>query len=475
MKKDITYYLEDTSRLGEISQTELDTWIAEMPFHQPLQMLAGIKAEMDGPKTDSHPKVYAAYFAVDFESTKKVKSRKNNQRNKNTKQLAKTIDILPQSAIDSEKGSLKEEVKTSPVIVHRLADDVLEEGIDRELSEELEVSVKGEISSDLANDAMEDEVLSEVLEENIGIDSPPTSDLVVVDPELEEEQVSAEDISEDTDDKTAKITNEPGEENKVSKVDYAKYADVISEDQVVSDGIISTNEDIQEDTEAKDEKVIAAVDSVESSKKKSKSKKKKKDSKKKKEKRKKEKKTKEKKIKKDKKAKQKDSKKKTKKGKIKKKKIKIKSERIVDKSKKRKKGKTEKSSKGEKKIAYVIVDSSEEKNFKLKDYDGVSSYTSWLLEQESINGTKGESNKNAHPEMKKVKKKKSKKKKKKSKSLKLAVDSVKKQDSIISEPLANILAIQGHKKKAKKMYQKLARVFPEKKAHFDEKINALKL
>ena len=119
-------------------------------------------------------------------------------------------------------------------------------------------------------------------------------------------------------------------------------------------------------------------------------------------------------------------------------------------------------------MEYVIVDSSKDKNFGLKDYDGVSSYTSWLLEQESINDVDGSQNKVLDT----VKKKK-KKKKKKSKKLKIAVDSIKKQDSIISEPLARILALQGHKKKARKMYSKLAKVFPEKQAYFEEQINSL--
>ena len=87
MKKEVTYYLEDPKRLTEISQSELNDWIAEMPFHQPLHMLAGMKAKMDGHQTDNSHKVYAAYFAEDYEKTNSKKVKNNNQRNKNTKQL----------------------------------------------------------------------------------------------------------------------------------------------------------------------------------------------------------------------------------------------------------------------------------------------------------------------------------------------------------------------------------------------------
>ena len=167
--------------------------------------------------------------------------------------------------------------------------------------------------------------------------------------------------------------------------------------------------------------------------------------------------------KKEKKEKDKSSKKKKKEKKQPKGKLKIEKSKSTDLPKKKKKKK-------KKKIAYVVVDTPAEKNFKLKDYDGVSNYTSWLLEQESINDN-DDTVKKAHADFKKKKKKK---KKKKSKNLKIAADSIKKQDSIISEPLARILALQGHKKKARKMYEKLLKIFPEKKSYFEEKINELK-
>ena len=45
---------------------------------------------------------------------------------------------------------------------------------------------------------------------------------------------------------------------------------------------------------------------------------------------------------------------------------------------------------------------------------------------------------------------------------------------ILSEPLANIMAAQGHTKKAKKMYKQLGLIFPEKSGYFAAKIENLK-
>jgi len=71
-------------------------------------------------------------------------------------------------------------------------------------------------------------------------------------------------------------------------------------------------------------------------------------------------------------------------------------------------------------------------------------------------------------------KKKKKKKKKKSKLEKKIEQSVIKQDEIVSEALANILAMQGHKEKATAMYRKLSLIFPEKSSFFADQIEKLK-
>jgi hypothetical protein len=70
--------------------------------------------------------------------------------------------------------------------------------------------------------------------------------------------------------------------------------------------------------------------------------------------------------------------------------------------------------------------------------------------------------------------KEKKKKKKKKKMHDLAARSLELDDEIVSEMLANILALQGHKKQAKAMYEKLCLQFPEKSGYFAAKIEKLR-
>ena len=458
MKKEVTYYLEDTSRLKEISHSELQAWIAEMPYHQPLQMLAEIKSEMDGHKSDKDGRVYAAYFAEDYESIKNIKSKKKNQRNKNTNQLSKTINIKSNTTI--EEKTIKIDSKSLPEIVHKLADETKEDSVKNEVLEENDKpEVIGQIASDLADEMLEEEILSEVLEDII-TDKPATdsnenskdnSSLEIIPIVEEEENIVMEDKMEadlnsvDTDIKTSNNDN--------SSLIYSETVEKentdASEDKI--DDVVSID---SEQTSNSDDHKIVVEDYSDLKKEGKRKKKKKKKSKVKK----KEKDPKPKKIKK--------KKEKSKKSSSTKKKKKVKG--IISEKKKKKKRK-----KGRKEIKYVIIDTAKSRKYEVDNNEELSDYTSWLLNQESINDINYERNNKAQNEMKKSKKKKA-KKKKKSKTLKIAVDSIKKKNSIISESLANILALQGHKKKARKMYAKLALVLPDKKDFFEEKINALK-
>ena len=67
-----------------------------------------------------------------------------------------------------------------------------------------------------------------------------------------------------------------------------------------------------------------------------------------------------------------------------------------------------------------------------------------------------------------------KKKKKKRKVIDIAKKSVKENEDIISETLAELLAKQGSRKKAIQMYERLSLIFPEKSTFFAEKIEKLK-
>jgi hypothetical protein len=97
--------------------------------------------------------------------------------------------------------------------------------------------------------------------------------------------------------------------------------------------------------------------------------------------------------------------------------------------------------------------------FKLKEYSGISDFSKWLL-----------SFKNDDVEARIRKEEKAAKKRALEQSAK---KSVTKSPSIISEPLAEILANQGHLDDAKKMYEQLMQKYPEKSSYFAAKINLL--
>lgn len=56
---------------------------------------------------------------------------------------------------------------------------------------------------------------------------------------------------------------------------------------------------------------------------------------------------------------------------------------------------------------------------------------------------------------------------------KMAVDSIEREESLVSESLANVYAIQGKKEQAISMYKKLILQNPQKKAYFADKIQQL--
>ena len=477
MKKEVSYYLEDTSRLNEISQSELDAWIAEMPFHQPLQLLAGIKSEMSSASDLSGSKVHATYFAEDYEvilnGNGKSKAEKS-KKDKKAKLLLASVESEAQNVQDIEREILKEDVNLPlPEISHSLADDVLEDTVVNEVLEELpEIETPKEISSTLADDVLEDSIINEVLEELTEIESPKEVSSSLADEVLEEEilsEILEENIEEIAESKTESIEEEIIETSEADLVIDSNEKEIESAealqnttDSIVDEHVQATTEEVVdleseqivddlenatvelEDTPSEIETLengiteqveeivvedeVELTDSITENPEVSES---------------------EEEI-----------------PVVKKKKKKDRSKGKVS----GKKAKKKKKSKKKKKVKYVIVDSSRSQKFKLNDYEGVSSYTSWLLEQKSING-KSENMAKAIKEMKNSKKKK--KKKKKSKTLKIAVDSIKKQNSIISEPLADILAAQGHQKKARKMFEKLLLVFPEKAEYYREKIASL--
>ena len=134
-----------------------------------------------------------------------------------------------------------------------------------------------------------------------------------------------------------------------------------------------------------------------------------------------------------------------------------------EKTKKKKKVKSDKKKKVKKlKSKHILPIAKDKKSKKSKDNKAkkdvtLSDFSQWLLAQSKESTMTDFS-------FKKSSKKSSKKKNK-----------IKKKDKgIISEPLANLLAKQGHNEEAIKMYEQLSLIFPEKSAFFAAKIEKLK-
>ena len=461
MKKNIAYYLEDPERLSEISLHELNKWVEEMPYSQPLRLLVDMKSEKFVSIANENNTNYGAYFAEDYEPLTK----------KATKKLAKLN--MKKSAKEGRLVAEIEEVveigfKEKSTIAHSLVDDVSEDIVEENLLEtNPNTVVVTEVSHESADEVLEDELENEVLEiSSIDVDEviPNTE----IDTLLESREIEE---------------NLEADMKNVRIVDYKSFVVGVVGDK------INTEEDeteIQAEEIGNDIEIFRTdnfVDTSTKSKKKKKSKKTAKDEKKKKAAKKKLK-TKEKKKKKQSKAKESEKlkskskkKDKTAKSKSEKKKAsqikKIKGEVLkpdYSTSPKPVKGRAKKI---KKKVKYVVVNEATTNDFKLKDFEGVSNFTNWLLEQKSINGNQKIGKKKIEVSAGKVKDKK-KKKSRKNKVLNIAQDSVKKSEMILSEPLANIMAAQGHTKKASKMYKQLGLIFPEKSGYFAAKIENLK-
>jgi hypothetical protein len=108
------------------------------------------------------------------------------------------------------------------------------------------------------------------------------------------------------------------------------------------------------------------------------------------------------------------------------------------------------------------------------EINDLSPFSKWLIYgDKEQSDSKVESNKKKKKSKKK--KKNSKKKKKKSVSAVDTADTAQKENiEVISEPLAFLLAEQGHTKKAIAAFTKLIALFPEKQTIYVEEINKLK-
>lgn len=168
----------------------------------------------------------------------------------------------------------------------------------------------------------------------------------------------------------------------------------------------------------------------------------------------------------------------TKKSTTKKKATKVDSKKLAKKSKAKTKKSTTPKSKAKKKIASPEkvatkgksrTKSKKKKTPASKSGEEVSSFSQWLMSLRN-------EEKKQKPASSKTKKagKAAKANKTTSKTDRKIKASLKSKDQVVSESLAKLLAKQGHHAKAKSMYKKLGSLFPAKKSYFNQKIAAIR-
>lgn len=448
----LTYYLSDKNRLSEISDEQIESWIREAPYCQPLRMMLAQKRFMDLKQLEDVSLTVASTYSA------------------NRRELYQQIH-----------GAYVEDSEPAPGAV---AESVEETKSFTSLTEYEEVMIVPSIEA--SKDILEP---AEITEDPSPIDKP-----------IEATQVNKEDNKSESTQEVREVIEVPAISSIqpiIEKEEIETLAlgilpiEIDKPDDIVINSQDSTNleEFIVDITSKKKKKKKKKNTKKKSSKKKDKkkSKKVKKDKRKRKE---------------DKKAKKKREKKKSKKGKSGKRK-----DKKSSKKKSSKKGKKKTKAKAD---VYIDTISSASKVGRRRDKrkssrsgyttgeaisitDGeLSSYARWLLQfKQKTNGNNVTNKRSTQVKMDtsstqitaseaaiiKTQQKSKKKKKRKSKreiTIEKASKSVKIKDEAISEAWADLLAQQGHLKKARKMYAKLSLKYPEKSTYFAAKLDKFK-
>ena len=256
MKKNIAYYLEDPERLSEISLLELNQWVEEMPYSQPLRLLVDMKSEKNTSDVDKDNDSYCVYFAQDYEPLSKKETKilaeKNINKAINEDQLVPVVPIPNKDAIvgNSKEGSMEAAVEVPPIVTHSLVDDVSEDTLEDDLLEiNPNVVVVNEVSHEEADEVLEAELENEVLEISLEEVEEVTS-FSALDSMLDTDKVAGVEYEEDVDDNESESENTEGDRY-AGLVDYKSFVVGVSAEDVKGDEF--EVDEIEED-------IIAEVD-----------------------------------------------------------------------------------------------------------------------------------------------------------------------------------------------------------------------
>ena len=175
MKKNVSYYLDDPQRLKDVSIEQLDEWIEEMPFHQPLRLLKKLKLEQGSSTSDDSS--YAAYFAEDYQSPNRVEISSESSALQETEHSIEEKEETTETTMVEERTTIIKEIK------HDLADETLEEDVELDIMEENPYTsaineVSHRLSDDFSEDVVYDEVMESIEEESSSDESQPVSTTV---------------------------------------------------------------------------------------------------------------------------------------------------------------------------------------------------------------------------------------------------------------------------------------------------------
>ena len=507
-REPISYYLKNPSKLVDLSVSQIEKWLQESPFSQPIRTLLAKKLNFNQEIVLDPVIVGAAITA--------------SNRTWLYRELHSKVEFKADSSIDVAEAESMENVDALIDLTTSIAEKIVDDKII--VLETLETSkdeVEAKTIEVITADIPEDNNVTDPIVDYEEISSIDALDQNIQDSENKDitnniEEEILEDQDEVGDDhldleKQLKETNEETAIEQLPSIKQEKTTPIKATLDIVTNTpkLIDLNQDklsvdykttaeIQVIRVETDEEFIAGRDG---DKKKSKGKKKDK---------KKIKKDKTKKKKADKKSDEKDKKKKAAK-KVKKKAKREKKERNklqaldvfwegkeeIELSKRKKEKESKKKSKVKNKKSKIqllkydipVSPSKEEANHYDHDLDEMSNYTQWLLHF-SKNKADGSfdhmstatSKSNADikdisvssSEIKKKAKNKGKKKKSTQAKNKSKTDhSLETNEEIISELWADLLAKQGHIKKARKMYLKLSLKYPEKSSYFAAKLENL--